>query len=421
MGRIFKLSFIYFMPIYMLISLLLMLKVGIYIYIWYPILFIIILLALKYVYSSRDGVTLFVTFFFLYCLVSVICYFFNETPIDCFFKGIKSFVIPILFFYLGSHYLYSEEFKNSYIISCVVCFIIGFYLYMMTPDFYRQFLMEAANSSWYNVQRSEEAIMETARFSSFFENSYAIEFLGGPCLILAVDRFLNVRGLLKKTSMLLAILVALLALFLSMQRAAIMFSVVFMTAYPIYILKKKNKSITPIFFVLSIIIICLIYLMFTNERLFTIFEMILDRFTDLDIKEDSSTRILNFDRSNLLSPIFGLGVGSAGQFAGAKGLQAIFDMEYIKDFYEFGILGFGLLLFIIILTTIRGLLSFYEHRTEVSIILFFLLCSLISNALTQYVNCCFFWYCIGLVWKGGKSISRHARYKFKSSDLYFNS
>lgn len=399
MDKIFKVSFIYFMPVYMLMSLLQMLNVGIYVFIWYPVLLFVVVKALQLGVSKKNGISICFTSFLIYCILTGVCYSFNDTPIDCYFNGLKSFVLPMLFFYLGSYYSFTKEYKNLYVLSCLVCFVIGFYLYFATPDFYRQFLAETANNSWYNVERSEDAIIETARFSSFFNNSYAIEFLGGPLLILSFERALNGKRFKEKFLMYIVAVIALLAITLSMQRAGILLSVVFMMFYTIYIRMHAKKPIIPIVVMLVIFFSIFLYIGIGNERFSAIFEVMLERFKGIGISDVGEGRILEFGRSNEISLLFGLGVGAAGQFAGAKGLQAIFDMEYVKDFYEFGLFGFTILLIIFSLTLIRGVRQFYEYRTEMCVILYFLLCSLISNGLTQYINCAFFWYCIGRVWK----------------------
>ena len=79
-------------------------------------------------------------------------------------------------------------------------------------------------------------------------------------------------------------------------------------------------------------------------------------------------------------------------------LKAIADGEFIKLFYEFGIVGMILLACVILPTLLRGIKFFKLYYVEVVIILFYLAAGIAADSLTLFVFSIMFWYSLGRIW-----------------------
>lgn len=386
------------MPLYMIVSYLSMFGINMNLYIWYPCLFVVCYVAIKNLFLLRTDPH--VIIFIIYSFISVGFYAINDTPIDCFIVNVKIFLLPIAFYYIGCSFAKDKEFKMVYLLSCLICFFIGFYLYYTTPTYYVQYMAEMANDKYFNTIRSEDSIMSTLRFSSFLNNSYQIEFLAPPALIYSLEYANRSKNKFISILFLLFSFVCLYATILSQQRAAMVYCIVVIFLY-LFTFSTNSKG-THI--IITLLCVCFVLSVLSDIREFV--SLYFNRFEVIDITSDFEARYNGFGRITALSALTGLGLGACGQMAEFYHLSAISDAEFARIFCEYGLFGFTLFIVIIINTLVCGFKLFNQCRAEVLIILFFLFSSLVSNALSNYVCDFTFWYSMGVIFN--KNLKAHA-------------
>jgi len=364
-----------------------------------------IMLAFK---SNRNKFVRAISIFLIYCLFTGVSYMGNDTPFSCYTSNLRQFVFPIMFAYLGCCYSNDNSFNKWYLIACGFCFIVGFYLYTIGPSYYVTYLHEARSNLWYvseNKYVDETNILEHSRFSSFFTTSYIISFFSIPALILSLSYSLDNNRPIGKPWCYVIALVSFIAAFLCQQRIAIVFSILIAVFYGVFSSRltnfKKGSKLLLIYIVIAVFVFFIGGSIAHFEWFERISSLVGSRFDVMSFSQAMSERsgqYSSFDRATGLSYVFGLGLGSCGHAAGAAGLKAIHDGEYVKLFYEIGIVGCILLAAVVIPALKRGIANFKRFYPEVLIIVFYLVAGLGSDSLTFFVNSIMFWYSLGRIY-----------------------
>ena len=372
-----------------------------------PIFLILTIKAVKIMTTKgRQSFVMSMNLLLSYCLLTGLFYYFNDAPFSCYTTTLRSFVFPIIFAYLGCQYSSDHEFNKWYIYACGFCFIVGFYLYLETPQYYLRFLAEVRDNA-FNARSdiNESNVIEFTRFSSFFATSYAISCFSIPALILSLSFALRSPQWRMKIVYYIIAFSSFLAALLCQQRIAIGFSVLVLLFWLVYSRKITNaKGTFGIIVIYTFVILLSLYvlgLIVNYEWFGRVSDMISLRLGQMDFNDAMNHRTgqyTSFDRMTDFSLIFGLGLGSCGHAAIAAGLKGIADGEYVKLFYEFGVMGMSLIAIVIFPTLYRGLKFFRYYYVEVIIIIFYLGAGIASDSLTFFIYSVMFWYSLGRIW-----------------------
>ena len=391
-------------PLLMLDYFLIMLGVNINALIAYPLFGLISLKAVDISFKSRGGIVSWVNVFVLFCLFTFFSYVFNGRPVECFTYSLRTVLFPITFFYLGYSFSSDQEFNTSFILGAAFCFIVGFYLYFTMPDYYLDFLYNFRNSSSSSgVYITENQVENFSRFSSFFGHPYPISYLSVPSLILALS-FISGRdkNKLSKPIIYLIAFSAFIAAVLCQMRISMVFALIIPIVYGLYSIRHgRGVRLLLSYFFIVILVVLLYDTIVSLDRFDTISSLVSGRIDAMNFKEamgertgqsaDASTM------SNAYTFLMGQGLGSCSGAAN-KYIQAVTDMEYVKLFYELGIVGCSILAIIVITTLFRGIRHFKYYQAEVLIIVYFLASALGSDCLSQFFFSGIFWYSMGRIW-----------------------
>lgn len=399
--------FTYLFPILMLDYYLILRGLNLNTIIVLPIFFVLTVLAVKIgVTNSRDSFIQSMNIFLGYSLLTGMFYAFNDAPFSCYIDTLRSFVFPIIFAYLGCKYSKDNEFNKWYIYGCAFCFIIGFYLFLEAPSYYVRFIFEARENAFNaRFDLNEANIMDYTRFSSFFTTSYAISCLSIPALILSLSYALKSKNGILRIFYYVVAVSSFVAAFLCQQRIAMGSSIVVAVFWIFYSRKLTNTrgSVGILLAYIAILILSLyvLGLIISYEWFGRVSDQLTVRWDQMEFGEAMGMRTgqyLSFNRQTDFSFFFGLGLGSCGHAAVAHGLKAIADGEFIKLFYEFGIVGMILLACVILPTLLRGIKFFKLYYVEVVIILFYLAAGIAADSLTLFIFSIMFWYSLGRIW-----------------------
>lgn len=399
--------FTYLFPILMLDYYLILRGLNLNTIIVLPIFFVLTVLAVRIgATRGRDSFILSMNLFLGYCLLTAFFYMFNDAPFSCYIETLRSFVFPIIFAYLGCVYSKDSEFNKWYLYGCAFCFIIGFYLYLDAPSYYVRYLAEARDNSWgARSDINDSNVLEFTRFSSFFATSYAISCLSIPALIMSLSFALNSKAVKMRVVYYVIAFSSFIAAIICQQRISMGFAIIVLLFWAMF-----SRRLTGIKGNLGVLLIYIIFALLSIYALgkfshFQGFERVEDmvslRFEQMDFYDAMDLRTnqyTTFDRQTDWSMFFGLGLGSCGHAAVAKGLKAIADGEFLKLYYEFGILGCFLLASVILPTLSRGLKYFKYYYVEVIIVVFYLSAGIASDSLTFFIYSIMFWYSLGRIW-----------------------
>lgn len=394
-----------FVPSMMLDYFMLMLGIDLHRIIAGPFILAVDFFAILYIIkSSREknrpwGKNVFLIWFF-YNILSILGYLWNGKPIECYFEILRPLIFPMLFFFVGNDYKEKgNRFYDIYLISCIVCFVIGIILFVSMPPFYLDYLKRMMEDSWYEQNTSESYLMEFGRMSSFFKDSYAISYLSVPALALSLG-FMMKKTKFNQSVLYFFAFICFLSAMLCQQRAAMagaMLVFVFFLFYNNKISKTKVIVVAVLFIVVGSIYIV------NDERYDAINTMITSRFEDMSSKES-----LNSGRTDQYTSaldgcnniLFGDGIGSGSSIIRKYGFKGVSDGEYVRILVENGIVGLFLFLLLIVNTVKRCFNDLKKHATELCIVCFFLLAMTGSNSLSiNFFYSCIFWYAIGNVWR----------------------
>lgn len=405
MNKAKQLVFCFFVPSIMLDYFLLMLGKDLHRIIAGPFILAVDFFAIVYIIKSLGeknrslGKRVFLIWFF-YNILSVLGYLWNGKPVDCYFSIIRPLIFPMLFFFAGNDYKEKgNRFYDFYLISCIICFVIGIVLFMTMPPFYLDYLKSLLADSWYEQNTSDSYIMEFGRMSSFFKDSYAISYLSVPALALSLG-FMMKKTVFNQRLLYLFAFICFLSAMLCQQRAAMVCA---MLVFVFFLFYNKKISKTKIIVVsILFIVVGSIYIV-NDERYEAINTMLTSRFEDMSSKES-----LNSGRTDQYTSaiegcnnlVLGDGIGSGSSVVRKYGFKGVSDGEYVRILVESGIIGLSLFLFLVMITLKRCFRYLKKNVIELCIVCFFLLAMTGSNSLSiHFLYSCIFWYAIGNVWR----------------------
>lgn len=392
------------MPLYMISEFLYMFGINTYMLIYHPLRLILLFKVLSLMVNKRDSSFIrMMSFYFLYCVLSVFFYAFNDAPISCYLGAIQPYLYPMIFVWLGYAYSHDEKFNKWYLYSCLACFLIGFYLYFVMPPFYLQFLYNFQTSEWTARDFvSENSVLANARFSSFFGTSYAISYFSLPALIISLGYTLYKKTEIKKKWLYFIAVVSLVSALLCMQRVAMAYSIFVLLFFGLYSFKaNKSGRLLTVYGVAIVLIIAFLGFVSSLDRYASISGKFLEQLSNMDFSQALDERTFQYDlsgRATWWSYLVGLGMGSCGGMARSVGLAGVTDGEYVRLFYEMGFLGTMVFAIIMVTTIVRGLKHLRLYYIELIIVVYFLAAGLGSNSLYMNMYCAMFWYSLGRIW-----------------------
>ena len=362
------------------------------------ILFTIILL----VKGSYKNTKILFNAFIMVSILSVFAYIYNNRPIECLESDVMNTIPAMLFFWVGANDDRRNRNFYNYMMYCgCAILLLGILCYIFTPAWYTQSLLDVLNNSEFSIVReTENSMLQSLRFSGFFEDSYPVSLLSVD--IVAISLF----ALFSKHRMrysLICFIISFTAAVLCMHRVSIASALLIIFAFLIYeIYIGKSKKIIGIIIGITIIIVCIsIFSESFRDRLFTLQDIITSRTEDMSFLSAYSERqeLSNKLLSQWEYPIFGHGIGSGGPASRFMGYGGVTDAGYIKLLFENGIVGLSLFLALAIGSIYRGIKYLKYYITEVSVICFTLLAMTGSDTLSlAYLYILPFWYMMGKIW-----------------------
>lgn len=342
-----------------------------------------------------------VTVFLLLVLFSFLQYIYNDRPIALYISDASNYIAAMLFFYIGaSDTRPGRPFYKKMLLAITGVFALGLFCYVTMPSWYLSRTVEVINAST-SVQYNETNVFEQMRFGAFWGDSYSVSHLSVFCVAIAIFSVAYWGG--KKRWIALACLVVGLASSIaSMHRASMAGSGVAMALYVYFNFRThRHKANWIVFASFMVVLVGFIALMPSfGERVEQIFELIFNRVDD-NMDLDTALKERKYTDQVMESMrffVFGHGLGAGGVGARAYGFPGISDMQYVKMFYENGLVGAFLFIGIIMRALRRGIKYIRYYLTEVAIILFILIAMLGSNSLSIYYFIVFpFWYAIGRI------------------------
>lgn len=334
---------------------------------------------------------------------TIFAYLYNDRPIACYLADISDYILPMFFVFIGMMSKINEPraFYDRILIAATVVFVLGMVCYVLTPGWYLARMAEASNMQS-SVVYDETSILDNMRFRCFFLDSYPVSHYSIFCLSIALFNYY--RKDLNNKWMLFCIFVCLIAAVISLHRVALAFGILLITTYLIYTTfngaRKKNRFI--IIAIIAGLVIIPIAQPEILDRVNDIKEGVFDRTGGDNMSVSGALKERKFTAELIHSMkyyIFGHGAGSGGAVARRLGYVSVTDMNYVKMFYETGIVGCMFFAYIIIITLLRGLKYYRYMATELGIILFILVAMLGSNSLViYYLHIVPFWFAIGRIW-----------------------
>lgn len=372
----------------------------------YDFLFKGVIILITVVYLMRFGypkspTTSIFTVFFGVVVFSFIQYLYNDTPFICYINDASNYLAAMLFYYVGiSDDRPGRTFYKKYLYVTVAVFAVGLLCYVTTPSWYVTRYLDIVNSKSL-LAYSENNVLNDLRYSAFFGDSYAVSHLSVFAAAMAIFEIVSKKG----KSLILPIvclMIAILSSVASMHRASIVGSVIVLMMFFYYNHKTYRYSVNIKFALFCVLLLVgfLLFLPSVDDRMTNIFDMVTERVDDnmslgKALDERKNTHEL---MASMRFFLFGHGLGSGGASARQFGLPGISDMQYLKMFFENGIVGAVLFILIIIRALSRGIKYIKYYLTEVSIVLFILVAMLGSNSLSIYYFYVFpFWYAVGRI------------------------
>ena len=398
-----------FYPVYMLIYFFLMFDIHLTTYIGLPIVILVSLFSVGYMMKfllsthKNTGVRL-MLIWSLYNLLSIVMYAINGLPLDCYIHGLRVYFFSTMFFYIGANECdIGDNFYNWFLASCGFFFIVGLYLYIVTPSYYVNYMLQARqNTEWLDSQFVDENnIMSFLRFSSFMPSSYISSALSVSCVTTAFAYLFRKKEISNILFYVLALL-GILGAVLCQQRIAMACVVIALVVYAIYGCRKNNKTILLILVSFIGCFVFLSALSFSNERFGEISDMILNRLEAMNFKTAMDARSGQYERAMdeiYKYFVFGKGMGAGGHSATAHGAIGIHDGEFYHFALEFGLVGLMVFIALIANSLYRGMKNFSAYTIETCIIVYLLLSCIGENALSQsYLIGPIFWFSLGRIW-----------------------
>lgn len=397
-----------FYPVYMIIYFVLMFGIHITSYVGIPMVLAITLIALGYWQKTsfkhaNAGIKL-LSIWIIYNLSTVVFYSFNGLPISCYIDGLRNYLFPVLFFFIGSYNLNSDDkFYDWFLIACAFFFIVGFYLYFFTPSYYVSFLVESKQNTWYldSTYVDEGNVMQFTRFSSFMSTSYVASALSVSMMACSFGYLFRHKSI-KPILLYVLGVIGLLGAILCQQRIAMVCSVFLVFVFAWWGKKNHNSTIGRIAIAIVLVGIFAIGYGFVDDRFSMIMEMLTGRLEEMSFSSAMSERTGQYERAyeEIFSYLItGKGLGAGGHSATMAGSVGIHDGEYFHLLLEFGLIGVFIFVPFIFKTVFRAIRNFNVFTIEASIVIYILLSGIGENVLSQsYLIGSIFWFCVGRIW-----------------------
>lgn len=405
LGKIAKWTFLAFMPLYMISQYLFVRGINTFILFYHPLRLILLILAMSLMMKKSDSVFIkLMLAFFVYNILSIVFYGFNDTPVSCYLGVLESYLYPMIFAWIGYRYSNDENYNKAFLFSCLFCFLIGFYLYFTMPPYYLQFLYDFQTTGWTAKENvTENSILAFSRFSSFFGTAYVISYLSIPALTISLGYTLYKKSPMPKFWLYFIAIVSFVAVVLSQMRIAMAYSAGVLLFFGFYSFKKSRSSKLLILYgVVIVLFISLLGYLASLGRFDVISENIIGRLSEMDFDDAMDQRTFQYttlsDRATWWSYVTGLGMGSCGGMARAVGLVGVTDGEWVKMFYEMGLFGMSIFGLMVLVSIVRGFKHLRLYYIELIIVVYFLVAGVGSDSLTMNIPCAMFWYSLGRIW-----------------------
>jgi hypothetical protein len=192
--------------------------------------------------------------------------------------------------------------------------------------------------------------------------------------------------------------------FLCQQRIAIASAIAIVIFYGFYLMKLNRGGqkfgVIIAYTLIALLVVNVMGALAHFEWYDRIFTLVEERIELMDFEDAMSHRTnqYNIRRSSDLFLIFGSGMGSCGHAAVFAGYKGVADGEFVKTFYEYGVVGCFILGSIILSSLYRGVKFFKLYNVEVLIMVFYLAAGIGSNSLTFFIYSIMFWYSMGRIW-----------------------
>lgn len=368
-----------------------------------------VLMLLKGYFKRTNSVF---TLFFVMSLLSPIAYLYNGRPLACLYNDMMNTIPAMLLFLIGVND--NRENRRFYDLMMYVgagVLLLGIVCYVLTPGWYTNSLLEARNASQFaSFEYTEDSLLDSLRFSSFFEDSYPVSLLSVYILSISLFNYFRIDRRLKYSA--LCVFISFISAILCMHRVSIASAVLIVLAFTGYeCIKGRGKKIIRI--VLAVVVITVISSIFSDtmrERLFSLHDMLVLRTEDMSFSSAYNERqgLSNKLMDQWSFPIFGHGIGSGGPTSRFMGYGGVTDAAYTKLLFENGIMGVMLFISLILSSIFRGLNNLKYYIVELSIICFVALAMTGSNTLSiAYLYILPFWYMMGRIWN--KSYLKNAK------------
>ena len=341
------------------------------------------------------------TAFFLLVLFSFIQYIYNERPFSCFLGEASNYLLAMSFFYVGvTDDRAGRSFYKKLAYATAITFLIGLICYVLTPSWYVARVLDVINSTSV-VEYNEYNVLDRMRFSAFWGDSYPVSHFSVFCIAIAIFDVIYDKGR-DKSIALICLLVGLIASIASMHRASIAGSLIALGLYFYcnHRLHKTKNNIRLVLLMTTIVAVILIVSQDLGERIESIFGMITERVDDNMSLSKAYAERKNTNEliSSMKFFVLGHGLGSGGILVRPYGFPGISDMQYIKMFFENGIVG--AFLFIVLMLNILkiGIKYIRFYVTDLAIVMFILFAMIGSNSLSIYfLYVVPFWYAAGRI------------------------
>lgn len=361
--------------------------------------------------AAANGKKQLMTVLVWYTLLSVIGYSYNGRPFLCYRNDITNFILPMLFVYVG-FCNEDERIYKWFVNATIFCAVVGLYLYFVQPSWYISYKTELWSNKWYyEYVVTEDNVMGmnlTSRFSSFFEDSYAISYYSAFSLcILMSDILKPVETRLYKSNLIqmLFVSILLLVIVLGQARVTMFFSILIILYCYYYSKRKNNPNISQIrWLILVVVLLAIATTIFLAMSDFGsyILERVILRMNEMSLSDTMDTSRINQNQAVLTAwsnYVTGDGMGAYGGFARMNGYPAITDGAWVRYLCEYGILGLAIFLSIVGSSFFRAKRFEQYLSIEMFIIAYTALSMIGANSLgMNHHITLIFWLAIGRIW-----------------------
>lgn len=332
----------------------------------------------------KNYVDVLVMIYILYNTISVLWFIFSGLPISVFIKEYSNSILPMFFYYLGK--IDDKNNKNFYQITLkaiILCFVLGFILFIQQPYYYREFLNTIDGIG------GTDLILTSSAFRSLVGLTMTGS-LGVVGVLISFTNILDSNGRNGK----IALILCMIAVALTFRRSALFVALAAFFVFHYYgyikygMLKKK-------YLVVELVIVFLI-IGYLNDNFADLLTMLNERLMMLSesIDERSDSWVEGLMYGNL---IIGSGLGVFGHKAVEFSDKYIPDGNYVRMLAELGVIGTSIFLSIIITSLFKGLKNLRGNILEVGIIVGLCIQAVGSDIFSFQLIVPILWYSVGRV------------------------